>query len=65
MVNKFSEHLTLTIKARNDLEWWCGLDKKVRMQSPLQSRTLTVMIESDASSTGWGARQGELQTGGR
>jgi len=63
--NKFSRHLTLTNEAKNDLEWWCALDRKVRMQSALQSRTPTMTIESDASSTGWGARQDELQTGGR
>jgi len=25
-------------EAKNDLEWWCALDRKVRMQSPLQSQ---------------------------
>ena len=35
------------------------------MQSPLQPRIPTMTIKSDASNTGWGARQGKLQTGGR
>jgi len=61
MANKFSRHLTLTNEAKNDFKWWCALDRKIRMQS----QTLTMTIESDASSTGLGARQGELKTGGR
>ena len=35
------------------------------MQSSLRPRVPTMTIESDASNMGWGARQGELQTGGR
>ena len=62
---KFSTNLTLTKESRNDLNWWCALDRKVPMQSPLQPRIPTMTIESDASNTGWGARQGKLQTGGR
>ena len=34
----FSTHLTLTNEARDNLEWWCALDRKIRMQSPLRPR---------------------------
>jgi len=65
VTNKFNTNLALTKEARDDLKWWCALDRKVQMQSSLQPQIPTMTIESDASNLGWGARQGELQTGGR
>ena len=65
VAKKFNTNLALTIEAKGDLNWWCALDRKVLMQSPLQPRVPIMMIELDASNMGWGARQGELQTGGR
>jgi len=60
---KFDTYLTLNTKAQNDLKWWCTLDKKVQLQSPLLPRTLSMTKESDASNTGWGACQGHHQIG--
>ena len=39
--------------------------QKIPLQSPLTPRIPIMTIESDASNMGWGARQGEQQTGGR
>ena len=65
VAKKFSTDLTLTKEAKDDLNWWCALDRKVQMQSIFQPQVPTMTTESDASNMGWGARQGELQTGGR
>jgi len=56
---------TLNSEAQNDLRWWCALDKKIQLQSPLLPRTPSMTIESDASNTGWGACQGHHQTRGK
>ena len=55
----------LTREAKMDLTWWSSLDRKIPWQSPLHPRIPSMKIESDASNMGWGARQGEHQTGGR
>ena len=55
IAQKFRTNLTLTKEAKDNLKWWCALDRKVRMQSPLQPRVPTMTIESDASNMGWGA----------
>ena len=65
MVAKFSTTLSLTKEAKNDLTWWTSLDRHMTMESPLYPWVPNMIIESDASNTGWGARQGEIQTGGR
>ena len=65
VAKKFNTNLALAIEAKGSLNWWCALDRKVQMQSPIQPRVPTMTIELDASNMGWGARQGELQTGGR
>ena len=65
LARKFSTNLVLNRQAKDDLQWWAALDRKVSLQSPLLPRVPTMIIESDASNVGWGARQGELQTGGR
>ena len=65
IAQKFRTNLTLTKETKDNLKWWCALDRKVQMQSPLQPRVLTMTIESDASNMGWGARQSELLMGGR
>ena len=62
---KFNAILKLTREAENNLSWWSSLDKKIPLQSPLTPRIPIMTIESDASNMGWGARQGEQQTGGR
>ena len=61
---KFNAILKLTKEAENNLTWWSSLDRKIPLQSPLTPRILIMTIESDASNMGWGARQGEQQTGG-
>ena len=65
VAKKFNTNLALTIEAKGDLNWWCALDRKVQLQSPLQPRVPTMTIESDASNRRWGARQGKFQTDGR
>ena len=52
-------------EVRNDLNWWCALDKKLLTQSSLQSTILIMAIELDASNMRLGARKGKLQIGGR
>ena len=52
-------------EAESNLTWWISLDRKVPVQSSILSRISSMTIESDASNKGWGARQGELSTGGR
>ena len=61
---KFNAILKLTGEAENNLTWWSSLDRKIPLQSPLTPRIPIMTIESDASNMGWGARQGEQQTGG-
>ena len=65
MVAKFSSTLSLIKEAKNDLNWWTSLNRQLTMESPLYLRVLNMIIEFDASNTGWGARQGEIRTGGR
>ena len=62
---KFNAILKLTREAENNLTWWSSLDRKIPLQSPLTPRIPIMTIESDVSNMGWGARQGEQQTGGR
>ena len=62
---KFNTNLRLTREAETDLTWWSSLDRKIPWQSPLCPKLPSKTIESDASNMGWGARQGEQQTGGR
>ena len=64
MVTKFNTKLRLTKEAETDLQWWVSLDRKIRLQAPLLPRTPNMIIKSDASTTGWGAHQGEVRTGG-
>ena len=65
VAKKFITNLALTIKAKEDLNWWYALDGKVQMQCPLQSRLPTMTIESDAFNMGWRTQQCKLQTGRR
>ena len=65
MVAKFSTTLTLTKEAKNDLTCWTSLNRHMAMESPLYPRVPDMIVESDASNTGWGVRCGEIQTGGR
>ena len=62
---KFNANLNLTKEAESNLTWWISLDRKMPIQSPILSQISSRTIESDASNKGWGARQGELSTGGR
>ena len=62
---KFNTNLRLTREAEAHLTWWSSLDKKIPWQSPLCPKLPYLTIKSDASNMGWGAQQGERQTGGR
>ena len=62
--DKVQCHTKLTREAENNLTWWSSLDRKIPLQSPLTPRIPIMTIELDASNMGWGARQGEQQTGG-
>jgi len=64
-VSRFNVTLQLTAQAMKDLRWWMALDRGTLMVSTLLPRTPDLIIESDASNIGWGARQGEVRTGGR
>ena len=62
--SKFNTTLHLTIDAEKELSWWISLDRSLMMTAPLLPRTLDMIIESNASNTGWGARHGAIRTGG-
>jgi len=62
--SEFNAMTELTKEARKDLSWWIFLDQKSMITTPLLPRTTDTIIESDASNTGWGARHGEIRTGG-
>ena len=63
LIQKFNVQVQLTKEAREDLTWWTSLDSTV-IKSPMCPRIPQLTIESDASNIGWGARQGDLTTGG-
>ena len=65
MAMKFSANLILNMEAQNNLKWWCALDRKVQLQSPLLPQVPSMTIESNASNMGWVAQQGHYQTGGK
>jgi len=62
--SKFNTILQLTEDSKKELSWWISLDRSLIMTAPLLPRTPDMIIESDASNTGWGARHGEIRTGG-
>ncbi|XP_065895876.1 uncharacterized protein [Dysidea avara] len=64
-VSRFNVNLQLTTQAMRDLHWWIALDRGSLMVSTLLPRTPDLITESDASNMGWGARQGEIRTGGQ
>jgi len=63
--SKFTYMLNFTQAAKDNLNWWVSLDRHLLTDSLIHPRILGMITESDASNTGWGARQGEMQTGGR
>ena len=64
-ISRFNVNLQLTAQAMKDLQWWMTLDRGSLMVSTLLPQTPDLIIKSDTSNIGWGACQGEVQTGGR
>ena len=60
----FNIRLPLSEEARQDLLWWVSLDRTVPLQAPLLPRVPSMIITSDAFTTGWGACLGDTTTGG-
>ena len=60
----YESMVTLNAHCKRDLQWWiCHLSQVNGCQ--IQHPSPAVVIESDASNTGWGARCGPLRTGGQ
>ena len=64
LTGRFNIRLPLSEEARQDLLWWVSLDRTVPLQAPLLPRVPSMIITSDASTTGWGACLGDTTTGG-
>ena len=61
---KYNTRVLLDEASRADLRWWKLLDRR-RSGSPIRPAKPTVMIESDASTKGWGAvLNTQTRTGG-
>ena len=60
---KYSISLPLTPEAQDNLQWWTYQLKQFNT-APIQSPTLNLIIESDASNMGWGAACQGARTGG-
>lgn len=62
MVIKFSTTLNLIKEAiKNNLTWWTSLNRHTKMEFPLYPLVPNMIAEFDASNTGWGVWQGEIQ----
>jgi len=61
--DKYDSKISLNSKAVADLNWWSTIDKQA-MGSMICPPQPVLVIESDASSRGWGARCGDTSTGG-
>jgi len=64
-ISRFNINLHLSMEAKRDLSWWISLERDSLMVSPLLPRIPNMIIECDASNTGWGARKGDIRTGGQ
>lgn len=62
--DKFDAQLVLDKEMISDLQWWAVLDKQ-SVTTPICSHQPVLVIESDASQLGWGARCMKASTGGR
>ena len=56
--------VTLSVASRKDLEWWVANLDRVNGR-PIHPPQPTIVIESDASNTGWGASYERTRTGGQ
>ena len=64
IMNKYNTKVHLDEESRADLRWWKLLDRRL-IESPILLPKPSVLIESDASTKGWGAvRNTQTQTGG-
>ena len=63
LTGRFNIRLPLSEEARQDLLWWVSL-RTVPLQAPLLPRVPSMIITSDASTTGWGVCLGDTTTGG-
>ena len=61
--DKFDSQITLNSKMITDLHWWSALNKQT-VATPLWPLQSFLVIESDASQLGWGARCKKANTGG-
>jgi len=60
----YESTVTLNHSSQQDLQWWINHLSQVN-GCPIQQPPPTIIIESDASNTGWGARCGPLRTRGQ
>ena len=64
-VEKFRARVELSSAARADLKWWSEQPSNLQTNgAPILPATPALVIESDASSMGWGATNCHEQTGG-
>ena len=62
--DRFDAQIALDNEVMTDLQWWSTLDKQTA-ESPICPLQPVLVIESDASQLGWGARCMKTSTGGR
>ena len=62
MTQKYCVRLSWTREAKADLCWWKSF---ATVEAPIVPRTPHIVINSDASTIGWGACQGDKSTGGQ
>ena len=62
-LDKYESTIPLNSSMIVDLNWWSALDRQM-MSSPIHPPQSILIIESDASNVGWGARCGDTSTGG-
>ena len=60
--DKYDSQITLISEMIRDLNWWSILDRQT-MEAPICSSQPVIIIESDVSHQGWGARCGDTSTG--
>ena len=58
----FENHMTLETKSLSEIKWW--IDHVPSSFNVIQRDEPTIVMTTDASSTGWGCTLGDAHTGG-